>query len=127
MTQPHCLHFCKLSFFPSSFQDPYQEGDKKSSWWVPLTYTTEDKANFTHPTTDMLWMKPSDERITILDLPNKNNWVIFNLQETGYYRVIYDNDNWLQILRQLAFDYNAIDSINRAQIIDDSLNLAKTG
>ncbi|XP_069189122.1 aminopeptidase N-like [Procambarus clarkii] len=93
-------------------------------WWVPLTYTAGDDPNFNN-TEVKVWMKESETHITIPSLPNKGHWVIFNLRETGYYRVNYDHNNWNLLIQQLLTDHRAIHTINRAQIIDDAMNLAK--
>ena len=45
----------------------------------------------------------------------------------GYYRVNYDTRNWEMIHQQLMTDHTAISVINRAQIMDDALNLAQAG
>lgn len=95
-------------------------------WWVPLTYTGQDSPNFDNTQTKV-WMKDSEDKITISSLPSKDQWVIFNLQETGYYRVNYDDDNWKLLILQLNTNHEAIHVINRAQIIDDALNLARAG
>lgn len=51
--------------------------------------------------------------------------MIANIQEVGYYRVNYDIDNWKLLIDQLSSDHNKIHTINRAQIIDDALDLAR--
>ncbi|XP_071548247.1 aminopeptidase N-like isoform X2 [Panulirus ornatus] len=95
-------------------------------WWVPLTYTTEDDPNFNN-TQAQVWMKDSEAQLTIPSLPSKEQWVIFNPQETGYYRVNYDDHNWELLIHQLFTNHRVISTINRAQIIDDAMNLAKAG
>ena len=45
----------------------------------------------------------------------------------GYYRVNYDSRNWQMLTKQLMDNHTAISVINRAQIMDDALNLAKAG
>ena len=44
---------------------------------------------------------------------------------TGYYRVNYDATNWNLIRNQLLDDHRQISVVNRAQIMDDSLNIAR--
>jgi len=47
---------------------------------------------------------------------------------TGYYRVNYDDSNWERLANYLSTSYYAnISAINRAQLIDDALNLARAG
>lgn len=39
----------------------------------------------------------------------------------------YDKDNWNELIRQLNVSHGAIHVLNRAQLIDDSFNLARAG
>ena len=51
---------------------------------------------------------------------------ILNVKATGYFRVNYDEENWRLLIKELKS--NAKDSIhrlNRAQIIDDIMSLAR--
>jgi aminopeptidase N len=43
----------------------------------------------------------------------------------GFYRVNYDETNWNLIVSQLLSDFQQISLINRAQLLDDSLNIAR--
>ncbi|MPC09521.1 Aminopeptidase N [Portunus trituberculatus] len=95
-------------------------------WWVPLSYTTQATANFNN-TAPSMWLSKTDTNITIRSLPDSKQWVIFNVQETGYYRVNYDDKNWKLLIEQLKVDHTKIHVNNRAQLIDDALNLARAG
>ncbi|XP_045117616.1 aminopeptidase N-like [Portunus trituberculatus] len=95
-------------------------------WWVPLTYTGQDQPDFSQTQTKV-WMKDSEAQLTVTSLPPKDHWVIFNLQQTGYYRVNYDDHNWNLLIQQLLADHRAIATVNRAQIVDDALDLARAG
>ncbi len=44
-----------------------------------------------------------------------------------FFRVNYDPENWMKIFEFLFNDFKSVHRTNRAQIIDDSLNLAKAG
>ncbi|EFN66070.1 Aminopeptidase N, partial [Camponotus floridanus] len=53
----------------------------------------------------------------------KDQWIILNLQQTGYYRVNYDTENWRKIALYLnSEEYRNIHVLNRAQIIDDAFH-----
>lgn len=96
-------------------------------WWVPITYTSEKQLNFKN-TQPMKWMK-AEHSIILNDLGiSSSEWILFNVQETGYYRVNYDRTNWQMIIKQLnKQNFKDISTINRAQLIDDALNLARAG
>ncbi|XP_047594607.1 aminopeptidase N isoform X4 [Lutra lutra] len=53
-----------------------------------------------------------------------DEWVLLNLNVTGYYLVNYDEDNWRKIQTQLQTNLSVIPVINRAQVIHDTFNLA---
>uniref|UniRef100_A0A8C7TEK9 Aminopeptidase n=1 Tax=Oncorhynchus mykiss TaxID=8022 RepID=A0A8C7TEK9_ONCMY len=54
-----------------------------------------------------------------------NNWILANLNVSGYYRVNYDNTNWERLLGVLSSNHESIPVINRAQLVDDAFNLAR--
>ncbi|XP_068228727.1 aminopeptidase N-like [Palaemon carinicauda] len=102
------------------------ESTEEETWWVPLTYTSQDNPDF-HHTQTMIWMSDEEREITIGSLPQKDQWVVFNIQETGFYRVNYDDNNWDLLLQQLQTDPEAIHHLNRAQILDDYAHLSRAG
>jgi len=52
----------------------------------------------------------------------------FRFAFLGYYRVNYDENNWDLLINFLkSGDFEEIPPVNRAQLLDDSLNLARAG
>jgi aminopeptidase N len=52
----------------------------------------------------------------------------FRFAVIGYYRINYDKNNWALLISHLKSDnYEKIPPVNRAQLLDDSLNLARAG
>ncbi|KRT78825.1 Peptidase, partial [Oryctes borbonicus] len=107
------------------FKDANHTKDS-SKWWIPLTYTTASEAAFDDIKVKR-WFPAEDDEITIKDLPSADEWVIFNLQATGLYRVNYDEDNWnllIDVLR--SAEYKQIPPLNRVLLFDNAANLAWT-
>lgn len=103
-------------------------------WWIPINYIVGSNPNFTSTAPDM-WMK-GEKTITLTSATapkpwTSNDWIVFNSQQTSYYRVNYDDNLWKSIIEQLnkpnAAEYAKINVVNRAQLIDDSLSMARAG
>ncbi|GLG93874.1 Decaprenyl-diphosphate synthase subunit 1 [Gryllus bimaculatus] len=103
------------------------KGTSTEQYIVPLTWAAQgDSFEFSTPT---VYLEKSSPLVGI-NMPPEDKWVIFNVQETGYYRVNYDEKNWNLISKYLNDHANPIDDIhylNRAQLLDDSFNLARAG
>ncbi|KAJ8681952.1 hypothetical protein QAD02_017744 [Eretmocerus hayati] len=100
---------------------------EESLWWIPLTYTTSGKLDF-RSTKPFRWMKKEKTILQKNVGARPNEWLIFNILETGYYRVNYDRKNWEMIIKHLqGLNFITIPTINRAQLLDDALNLARAG
>ncbi|KAH8283987.1 hypothetical protein KR054_006711 [Drosophila jambulina] len=100
-------------------------------WWVPLSYATQSKLDF-NDTAPEDWLECSKEGQSlpkvIENLPGADQWVIFNTQLSTPCRVNYDAQNWKLLMQALnSGEFDSIDVINRAQLIDDVLNFAWTG
>ncbi|XP_070151956.1 aminopeptidase N-like [Polyergus mexicanus] len=97
---------------------------------IPLTFTSQTYPNFNRTSLDNVkWLryKRTDwPRLDGFSINHKENgWIIANLQQSGYYRVNYDSENWNRITTYLnSEEYTNIHVLNRAQIIDDSFHLA---
>ena len=103
------------------FLNPYADSSS-DRWTIPISveYPGGDFAD-TLPTA---WILESEGQIEfdVSDRP-----YLLNVQETGYYRVNYDEDNWMELNSVLLSDRSSINRLNRAQIYDDSINLARAG
>lgn len=98
-----------------------------SAWWIPYNYATRSKSEFNKTTPDG-WLSASIPSAELLDKVEANEWVIFNKQQTGYYRVFYDEQNYQLLTQQLNSDnFTVIHRLNRAQLIDDSFEFADSG
>ncbi|KAI4492593.1 hypothetical protein M0804_002384 [Polistes exclamans] len=99
----------------------------KNSWYIPLNYVQQKENSSFSDTSVKLWLLPNKE-ITIDNNVDAEGWIIFNVQQTGYYRVNYDSESWNIIAEYLLHgDLNTIHPLNRAQLVDDAFNLAHAG
>ena len=80
-------------------------------WWVPITFAPAG-GNF-NDTFPKAWLREDQERIQVSGLPDSKTAVVFNVQETGYYRVNYDKKNWQLIAQQLKRNHLSIHVVNR--------------
>ncbi|XP_055550407.1 uncharacterized protein LOC129732954 [Wyeomyia smithii] len=88
---------------------------------IPYNYAIQSKPDFTALTFD--WLSSTTAKLTTDAAANE--WVIFNKQQTSYYRVNYDSENWKLIINSLLQDPSTIHVQNRAQLINDAYNLAR--
>ncbi|XP_050165703.1 aminopeptidase N [Myiozetetes cayanensis] len=103
--------------------DPNSHVDRPSvfnyTWIVPITWMTrEGIAN------DRYWLTRATDTNNMFKVDSPN-WLLLNLNVSGYFRVNYNQENWDQLLSQLSTDHTVFPVINRAQIIDDAFNLAR--
>uniref|UniRef100_A0A8D0TLI6 Aminopeptidase n=1 Tax=Sus scrofa TaxID=9823 RepID=A0A8D0TLI6_PIG len=73
---------------------------------------------------DHYWLRDVSQAQNDLFKTASDDWVLLNINVTGYFQVNYDEDNWRMIQHQLQTNLSVIPVINRAQVIYDSFNLA---
>ena len=126
-------HTSKVRFSQQRFLLNANETEKKqlhlTQYEVPISFTSKSEQNW-QPVTK-LWLHKtnnSTESFAIKELIiSKDDWFIANLQQTGFYRVTYDKENWQLLIAQLSNDHTQIHLINRLQILDDLFRLAENG
>ncbi|KAM3870028.1 alanyl (membrane) aminopeptidase-like b [Diretmus argenteus] len=89
-------------------------------WHIPIRVMSE----ISEPTLVML--KPTDVTEMKTELISKaGEWILANINCTGYYRVNYNPENWERLLTQLEMNPSVIPVNNRGQLVDDAFNLAR--
>ncbi|KAL6260719.1 hypothetical protein P5V15_008242 [Pogonomyrmex californicus] len=117
-------------------QYPVLEIDYKKRWFlienmskkckIPFRYIFPPYITFQN-TSSLVWLNVQYKHIYRDDdiwKHMESYWpLIANPQQTGYYRVNYNEDNWIKIARYLnSENYTNIHVLNRAQIIDDAFH-----
>lgn len=93
--------------------------------WIPYNFIS---SNMNVNSTEMQWLSPQDEEI-LFEIPElkSDDYILFNVNQFGFYRVNYDINNWNLIIKVLNENHNEISDITRAQLLDDVMNLAVEG
>ncbi|NXP03367.1 AMPN Aminopeptidase, partial [Thinocorus orbignyianus] len=108
--------------------DPNSVVDRPSTfnytWIVPITWMTNLMNLTTVTPVERYWLTSVSDTNNAFKM-NDSNWLLLNLNVSGYFRVNYNQENWDRLLTQLSTDRQVIPVINRAQIIDDAFNLAR--
>ncbi|XP_058252399.1 alanyl (membrane) aminopeptidase b, tandem duplicate 1 [Hemibagrus wyckioides] len=90
----------------------------KYEWIVPIQWM---KTEFKQ---EIYWLMTKNAQNDMMKMVG-SDWLVANLDVSGYYRVNYDMGNWKKLLDVLQSNHKNIRVINRAQIIDDAFNLAR--
>jgi aminopeptidase N len=108
-----------LFAFQKRFTNPITNSDEVTGdllWHIPITYASKANASIV----DRLWLHERQTEIT-LDKLNSTSFFLVNIQQVGYYRVQYDETNWMNIANELSLgDFNIIPPNSRAMLIDDA-------
>ncbi|CAH2218458.1 jg21835, partial [Pararge aegeria aegeria] len=95
-------------------------------WPLPLTYTAGNNPDWENLTPSIVMINRTIE----IAKGQGHEWVIFNVQQKGFYRVNYDTHNWEMIADALKkYDYSSnttIHRLNKAQIVDDVFALMRS-
>ncbi|KAJ6646807.1 Aminopeptidase N, partial [Pseudolycoriella hygida] len=97
-----------------------------SRWYIPLNFAVQSRFNFEDIIITNYFLEDQEE--ATIPYPTdftSSEWFVFNKQQIGYYRVNYDSSNWQRLIQILNSDnFKDIHVTNRAQFVDDALNLA---
>lgn len=123
----------KITLSQSKFSFKVKEdADDDETWIVPINMATASDADFenTKPTHWLtgktLGINSEDETEPEKRAWTKEDWVVVNKQATSFIRVNYEGDLWKQIVAKMNSDkFDEIHEYNRAQLVDDVLNLAR--
>lgn len=86
----------------------------KTLYQIPITFATnKQNTNFTDTKRNTIMKK---EKL-VIELAEPADWIILNVQQTGYYRVNYDDGIWSAISNGLHNSHSDIHVLNRAQVI----------
>lgn len=90
-------------------------------WSIPITYVTSSNPNvkrewFFHTQPNIQIVVGGEEPI---------DWIKFNKNQVGYYRVKYDESMWKKLNDALEADINSMSVLDRAHLLNDAFSLAE--
>ncbi|XP_073836599.1 aminopeptidase N-like [Musca autumnalis] len=109
-----------------------EENEVHKCWWVPLSYTTATELDF-NSTIAKVWLEcdldsGNSKNLTLENVVAPNDWILFNIQMVGVYRVTYDKENWRLLAAALNSDhFEKIHVMNRMQIVEDIKTMSWAG
>ncbi|XP_077868457.1 aminopeptidase N-like [Saccoglossus kowalevskii] len=116
------LHTDQHHFLLDPDDEPSSKyGDLGYKWYVPITYTHGSEQEFKSPILKWQNRGPGD---IVLDGANDNDWILLNINQTGSYRVNYQNDDWDRLANQLKEDHLVIPVRSRTALIADSFTIS---
>jgi aminopeptidase N len=102
----------------SIYANPF--GPLEFQWFIPYDYLTNQQLS------PFDWLSPN-KTIVLNNLTRPDDWILFNVNAFGFYRVNYDQHNWNLLINALKNNLTQFPVVSRAQLIDDSFNLARAG
>jgi len=91
-------------------------------WNVPISYMTKNA-----PTRVDDWLHRENKTFDLSQPLGADDWILANIGQTGFYRVNYDTTTWQALIKQLTEDHTVFGVLNRAQLVQDSLKLSRSG
>ncbi|KAL5286445.1 ERAP1 family protein [Megaselia abdita] len=88
---------------------------KPIKWIFPITYITDNNTE-----NENLWMQNYD--ITF-QVPDGVKWIKINSGQNGYYRVLYDDSNWNNIIDDLRRKHKSFSTKDRIGLLSDAFTL----
>lgn len=86
---------------------------------IPLTFTTKTNKNFDQKT-PKAWLTTREMTMTFESANlTAGDWIVFNIESIGYYRVDYATELWHAIIDQLIQNHEEINKFNRAMLQDE--------
>ncbi|XP_062123708.1 aminopeptidase N [Drosophila sulfurigaster albostrigata] len=97
-----------------------------STWYVPINYATSSNFDFRNTTASHYLLNVKDTTVSDVNI-DKEDWLLINKQSTGYYRILYDVDNYGLITKGLLEETHKIHTRNRAQFVLDAYRFVDSG
>ncbi|XP_014211540.1 glutamyl aminopeptidase [Copidosoma floridanum] len=87
-------------------------------WTIPITYVTSKNS-----TPTLIWFDKDASNLTV-ELNEPVDWIKFNADQVGYYRVNYCASGWETLLNVLLWSHKRFSIQDRTHLLEDGFSLA---
>lgn len=63
--------------------------------------------------------------VVAFDIDPDVKWIKVNVNQSGFYRVMYDETMWADIIDELKTNHTSFSAADRASLIDDAFTLCR--
>ncbi|XP_023035875.2 uncharacterized protein LOC6650874 [Drosophila willistoni] len=103
---------------PNDYNEDHDYSEFNYRWSIPITYATSASA-----TVQRVWFYHDQSEITVT-LTSAVDWIKFNIDQVGYYRVNYDDSLWEVLANELVAKPKSFSAGDRASLLNDAFALA---
>ncbi|ALC45617.1 CG31343 [Drosophila busckii] len=96
-----------------------------NTWYVPINYATASEPDYRDTSATHYLLNVKEYTVSNAKI-SKDDWLLLNKQSTGYYRILYDEQNYRLIARGLREQTYNIHPRNRAQLLHDAYRFVDT-
>ncbi|KAK3929338.1 Aminopeptidase N [Frankliniella fusca] len=99
--------------------------DVGQQYYVPLVVRSQANMDF-DDFVPQGWLDPGVSTAVLPTAASKDQWVLVNPEQTGYFRVNYDEQNWRILTTALSSTHREdLPPATRAQLVNDATSLAR--
>lgn len=115
-----------VTFTQQRYLTTLSNGINNASWWIPLNFASNRNLNF-EDTQAQHWFPPQNNLTLNISTLTTNDWLMINIQGTGYFRILYDKQNYKLLSDAMLRNVSQFHMLNRGQLIDDTYNCVLIG
>nr|XP_034956187.1 aminopeptidase Q isoform X2 [Zootoca vivipara] len=107
-------------------QEPFysKKGTNKTNnmWTIPISWLRNGTVQ------PLAWLDKSSKIFPEMKISDsEHDWIILNVNWTGYYRINYDQKSWRRLAKVLERNPKVIPSVSRFQLVGDAFELRWSG
>ncbi|KAK2575060.1 hypothetical protein KPH14_008800 [Odynerus spinipes] len=105
---------------PDAQIDP-SDSEYGYKWTIPITYITNKSSKST-----LVWFDRNANDL-VIEIKEPIEWIKFNKDQVGYYRVNYEVSEWENLIHLLKYYHKRLSVSDRTHLLEDAFSLASAG